>query len=96
MVTMWHPPTGFREFRRVRTLLRQVIALAMGTVVICGCGVAQTDFPQRLMGADGQLFTLDDLEAIANNARLTDEEKREAFRDLGIEDEELIDALLGL
>ncbi len=96
MVIMWTPPTDSRGFRRVRTLLRRTLGLAMAAVVFGGCGVAQTDFPQRLIGADGQLFTLDDLEAIANNARLTDEEKREAFRDLGIEDEELIDALLGL
>lgn len=67
------------------------------TLTLTSCGTTpQTDFPNRLIGADGQEFVLEDLEEIANDARLTDDQKRAAFRDLGIEDEELIDALLDL
>lgn len=65
------------------------------TLASCG-STPQTDFPNRLVGADGQEFVLEDLEEIANNTRLSEEQKRAAFRDLGIEDEELIDALLDL
>lgn len=93
---MNHPPTVLHGFRRMLVAMRPLLGLAIAAVVCNGCGVARTDFPNRLIGANGQLFTLEDLEAIANNARLTTDEKREAFRDLGIEDEELIDALLGL
>jgi hypothetical protein len=57
---------------------------------------SQDDFPNRLVGADGQLFTVEDLEDIANDSSLTDDEKRDQFRALGIEDEKLINALLEL
>ncbi len=74
-----------------------VTLLLLTAVVLIGCGTGSvTDFPNRLVGADGQEFFLEDLEAIANHTTLTSDEKRERFRDLGIEDEELIDALLGL
>ena len=66
-------------------------------VLVAGCGInVTTNFPHRLIGADGQPFVLEDLEEIANDPNLTDDEKREQFRELGIEDEELIDALLAL
>ncbi|MCH7808032.1 MAG: hypothetical protein IIB60_02300 [Planctomycetes bacterium] len=63
-----------------------------------GCGVASvmTDFPNRLVGAQGQEFVLEDLEAIATHPNMSDDRKRDRFRELGIEDEKLIDALLGL
>jgi hypothetical protein len=62
-----------------------------------GCGLNQSsDYPHRLIGADGQLFFLEDLEEIANDPDLTDDEKREQFRELGLEDEKLIEALLEL
>lgn len=62
-----------------------------------GCGASiTTAFPNSLIGSDGQPLVLDDLEAIANDPDLSADEKRQAFRDLGILDEELIDALLDL
>ena len=71
--------------------------LVLAAVAIGGCGaVVMTDYPERLIGADGQEFFLEDLEEIANNQNLTDEEKREQFRELGIQDEGLIEALLAL
>lgn len=65
--------------------------------MVCGCGNAVTiDYPNRLTGADGQLFVLDDLRKIAADDDLSDEQKAEALRELGIEDEKLIAALLEL
>ncbi len=85
--------------RQVFAWVRSVILLATFTfgVGFVGCvSNNSTDFPNRLVGADGQLFTVEELEEIANDPDLSEEEKREAYRELGIEDEELIDALLEL
>lgn len=85
--------------RRVFAWAQRVFLLATVTIGVglVGCvSNNNTDFPNRLVGADGQLFTVEDLEEIANDPDLSEDEKREAFRELGIEDEELIDALLDL
>ena len=67
-------------------------ALALG-----GCGTSlSTTFPNQLVGSDGQRPTVESLEAITNDSDLDEGGKRDAFRALGIEDEKLIDALLGL
>lgn len=77
---------------RVAGKLVAVVAVALG-----GCGgIMATDYPERLIGAEGQEFFLEELAGIADNENLTDDEKREQFRELGIRDEELIDALLSL
>lgn len=66
-------------------------------VVGSGCGQpVDLDFEQRLIGSDGQSFTLDDIEAIVDDPDLSTDEKRAALRSLGFEDEQLIDALLTL
>lgn len=79
---------------------RAVSVVAAGVAVLAatfGCGASSTgEFPNRLIGSDGQRFVVEDLEQIANDPDLDEAGKREAFRELGIEDEELIDALLGL
>ena len=78
--------------RHIAVNLFALVVLAIG-----GCGaVAVTDYPDRLTGAGGQEFFLEDLEEIADHPNLTDDQKREQFRELGIEDEELIEALLTL
>ena len=64
-----------------------------------GCGVLtarQVSFPNAEQGEDGQTFTLDELRDIATDEDLTEAEKRQAFADLGIEDQDLIEALLTL
>ncbi len=77
--------------------LRYVIAFATVVVSLLGCGVnPATEFPNALLGTDGRPLILEELEDVANDPDLTAEEKRETFRDLGIEDEKLIDALLDL
>jgi len=76
----------------------------LGTIVravllagLAGCGSgAPTTFPHQLVGANGQPIVLDDVESIVNDTSLSEDEKREQLRELGIEDEELIDALLTL
>ena len=74
------------------TILRAVL---LAGVAGCGSG-AQTIFPNQLLDADGQPIVLDDVETIVNDSDLTDDEKRQQLRELGIEDEEVIDALLTL
>ena len=75
----------------------RMVSIALGAIVAGGCGtVASTDFSNRLVGADGQLFVLEDLEEIAKDPDADEEEKRDLFREMGIEDEKLIDALLDL
>ena len=73
---------------------------ALGTVLLAaaGCSVLNTSrnvFPFAFEGADGQAVALEDIDEIVNDPDLSDDEKRQALRDdLGIEDEDLIDALL--
>jgi len=77
---------------RIAVNLLLLAALAIG-----GCGaIVMTDYPNRLIGVDGQEFYLEDLEEIAGNGNLTDDEKRERFRNLGIQDDDLIETLLAL
>lgn len=60
-----------------------------------GCGwPQQTDFPNALTNADGQPILFDDVREILSDDDLTDDQKRQALRDLGIEDERLIEALV--
>jgi predicted small lipoprotein YifL len=76
----------------------------LGTIVravllagLAGCGSgAPTTFPHQLVAADGRPIVLDEVETIVNDTALSEDEKREQLRELGIEDEELIDALLTL
>lgn len=80
----------------ILTTVALVCALA-ACATPAGCGAASpSDFPNRLVDRDGGTILLDDLEDIANDEDLSEDEKRQAFRDIGIEDEELIEALLGL
>ena len=68
-----------------------VVILLIGA----GCGtVITTDYPNRLIGAAGQAVVWDDVQEIVDHPNLDDEEKRQRLRDLGIEDEKLIEALL--
>ncbi len=74
-------------------LLRSILVLA--AIILAGCGApATTEYPDALIGPDGQPILLDDVDAIVDDDDLSDVEKREQLRELGIEDEKLIDALL--
>jgi len=76
------------------------VVSVLGYGLTPGCGVLNTQralFPFRAVGNEGQGILLDDVEDIVDNPRLSEEEKRQALRDdLGIRDEQLIDALLRL
>lgn len=79
-----------------RSVFGVCLAVA-AALALSGCGANVTaTFPNRLEGAEGQRFVVEDIEAIVNDPDLDDEGRREALRNLGIEDEALIDALLGL
>lgn len=66
-----------------------------GVGVPPGCGVpTTTSFPHALTNEDGETILLEDVEEIVEDNELSDDDKREALRDLGLEDEKLIDALL--
>lgn len=71
------------------------LLLVLLPLVSVGCGMnVSTDFANRLVGAQGQVIVLDDIQAIVNDASLTDDEKRARLHDLGLVDEKLIDSLL--
>jgi len=70
-----------------------------GLLALTGCGVLaarRTTFPASETTSTGQTLTVEDIEAIVNDTLMTDDEKRQALRDLGIEDDVLIEALLTL
>lgn len=72
-----------------------ILCLALSIIAPPGCGVtAKTEFPNALTGPDGQPILFDDVSDILTDTELSDDEKREALRELGIEDENLIDALI--
>ena len=76
--------------------LAMVFAMLL-SIAAGGCGtLSETEFANRLVGAEGQLILLDELQEIADDSELSDDEKRELFRELGIQDEKLIEALLDL
>ena len=83
-----------------KVLAMKILGTIVGVVLLAGLAGcesgATTTFPNQLVAADGPPIVLDDVEAIVNDTDLSDDEKREQLRELGIEDEELIDALLTL
>ncbi len=71
--------------------------LLAASAAISGCGfTVRTTYPNSVIGADGRTIVFDDINKIANDLDLSDDQKRQALRDLGLQDEILIDALLGL
>lgn len=78
-------------------IVRRRILVAIALLVLAvGCWTQPSpSFPNLLRAADGTPILLEDVEAIVTDVQLTADEKRQQLRDLGIEDEELIIALLG-
>jgi len=69
--------------------------LLASSLFLVSCGAPpQTDFPNALTNQNGEVIFFDDVGAILSNSDLSDDQKRQALRDLGLEDERLIDALL--
>lgn len=74
-----------------------LIVTAVALLAWSGCGTAITrNYSNRIIGADGQVITLDPIQRIVDDPNLDDDGRRQHLRDLGIEDEELIEALLAL
>ncbi|MHC4063279.1 MAG: hypothetical protein ACYSUQ_08510 [Planctomycetota bacterium] len=74
-----------------------VVVVALATLI--GCGVltaSRPDFPATAQTTDGRSIFREDVEAIVNDDQLSTDEKREALQELGIEDDDLIEALLTL
>ncbi len=81
----------------IERLLRA--GLCVSLTVQAGCGVLadrQTEFANQAETSDGRDLFVEDIEEIVNNDQLTSEEQAEALRELGIEDEDLVAALLTL
>ncbi len=76
---------------------RKLIAVLPLLAAVGGCGVlttVRTLFPEHVSDARGNPLYLEDLRAIVNDADLLDDEKADALRELGLENEETIDAII--
>ena len=76
-----------------RSYAGAAVALISGimTLWIAGCGVPTENV---LVDCEGNSIRITALDQIYNNEDMTDEEKRQALRDMCITDEALIDLLL--
>ena len=74
---------------------RITIFAALALTLLGACGTINiAEYANSLIGADGQPIFLDDIRAITSDGALSDEQQRTQLRDLGLEDEKLIDALV--
>ena len=80
---------------RTRQLLVSLILAVAAAVPGCGFSLP-TNFPNSVIGADGRPIVLDNVRKIVKDPDLSDDQKRQALRDLGLKDEKLINVLLGL
>ena len=84
-----------------RSWIGSLAGLIAGAALVSqtGCGVLaarQTEFANQAETTTGRKLFVEDIEEIVNDPDLSAEEKEQALRDLGIEDEDLIGALLTL
>ncbi len=80
--------------RILTTILLMLLTL---TPVACGTNIfSSTPATLREKGANGETLVLEELQAIAGDPDLTEDQKRQRFQELGLEDPDLIDALLEL
>ncbi len=79
-----------RIYRRPVGTLVMLVAL----ISVCMGGGCQPPYPYLLKGSDGQPIEMTQITEITTDTELTDDEKREALRNLGIDDELLIDLLI--
>jgi hypothetical protein len=74
-----------------------LLALGLVLLLAAGCGnlnLERENFPSAAIGDDGQAITLDDINQILDDPELDQDQKRDALRELGLEDPILIDILL--
>ena len=79
-----------------RRLLRLAVIVGLGLVVGCGIPAAHRTDYATTADFGGNVVHVDDIRAIVDDTELSTDEMREALADLGIEDEDLIDALFTL
>ena len=84
-----------------RAWLARVLFILMFVLLFAsaGCEVLtfeRTDFPEAFVGADGQVILWDMVLETLTDGTLSEDDKRNTLRDLGIEDEDLIDALIAI
>ena len=79
--------------RHARRVSLAICITALASQVGC-TSLPSTDFTHCLRDPQGQCILLDDIQLILNDTSKNTDEKRDALRNLGIEDEKLIDALL--
>lgn len=83
--------------RSAKSLAMLLAAMLFVSITGYGCGSNPSNgFPNGIVDANGQAIVLDDIEAIVDNPNLPDDEKRKQLRDLGLEDEVVIEAFLSL
>jgi len=73
----------------------KLLSLLNAVLFLAGCGTQVTTFPAQIRAADGTPIYLEDVRAIVDDASLSVEQQRQALRDLGMEDEGLITAIVG-
>lgn len=77
---------------------RQMMAALLGGLLACaGCGTftaRPTELANPETGDNGEPLDLDAIRDVTTDTNLTDLEKRDALRDMGIVDEDLVDALI--
>lgn len=78
---------GFRKWKRFASVGLRAGCL-VGLMAAC-----QPSYDHLLEGVDGEI-RLEDVFRITGDEDLTEDEQRQALRDLGITDEELIDVLV--
>jgi hypothetical protein len=73
---------------------RSIIAIAFAAFITFAGMACQPPYNFVVIGADGQTIRQSSINAIVQDSTLTDDQKRQALRDLGITDENLIDFLV--
>ena len=95
-VTAWLRAGGRRRAWLARALFILVFTLLFASA---GCEVLtyeRTDFPEAFAGANGQAIFWDAILEKLTDGTLNEDDKRDALRDLGIEDEDVLDALIAI
>ncbi len=66
-------------------------------ITLAGCGLfatQRTEFPDQLKNADGEPIFVEDVQDIVQDPNLTDDARRNALNNLGIDNEEFVDAIV--
>ncbi len=88
MIAIWKKLTG-------KSVIACVFCTCLAGTAGCGAlGTVRTEFPAQFVDSQGQSIPVEDIQAITQDDDLTRDEQIDALRDLGIENEELIIAIV--